>query len=179
LKTSHNVKFQNYKILNSNFIIKKYFILLLSFFLILVSSTSAYAATKVFYLDLKRGCYSYTPNGKGKFLVTDINYKYLYKSNCKSSHHVEVIWAGKIRPADGSSSPTQEDAYGVCDDKYFRVMGFYAPTETPTSDPYLRWFFADAGKENRKFGAKVICLIGKSDNSWDYYVPVKGRLIGL
>jgi hypothetical protein len=43
----------------------------------------------------------------------------------------------------------------------------------------LRWFFADAGKENRKFGAKVICLIGKSDNSWDYYVPVKGTLIGL
>ena len=157
---------------------KKTITLALTFVLTLIVPSNSFAASKVFYLDLKKGCYSYTSDGKGMYLIDTPNYKRLYKSTCMASHHIEVIWSGKIKTSSTNKVPTDAEVSRTCASKYESVMGYSAPLNIVDETPYLRWFYADPGAEGKKYGSKVICYIHLADNTYTNYVPVKGSLIG-
>jgi hypothetical protein len=158
--------------------LRNFRILILTFALALVVPANSFAASKVFYLDLKKGCYSYTSNGKGMYLIDSPNYKRLFKSTCAAAHHIEVIWAGKIKTSSANKVPTDAEVTGTCTAKYESVMGYSAPQEIVDDTPYLRWFYADAGAEGKKYGSKVICYLHLSDETYSNYLSVKGSLIG-
>jgi len=151
---------------------------LLSIFLVSLFTPSAFAATKVFYLDLKKGCYSYTANGKGTFSFDSKNYKRLFKSTCMASHHIEVIWAGKIKTSSPIGLPTAAEVSRTCGAKYETLMGYSAPEEIVEDTPYISWFYADPGAENKKYGSKVICFIHLADKTYSNFISVKGSLVG-
>ena len=157
---------------------KKFRLLILTFALVLVIPSNSFAASKVFYLDLKKGCYSYSSNGKGMYLIGSPNYKRLFKSSCAAAHHIEVIWAGKIKTSSANKVPTDAEVTRTCTAKYESVMGYSAPQEIIDDTPYLQFFYADAGAEGKKYGSKVICYLHLADDTYSNYLSVKGSLIG-
>ena len=135
-------------------------------------ASPALANESVFYLDLKKGCYSYTKNGKGTFPVDSPRYKNLFTSTCNKPHHVEVFFAGNIKTANNAKLPTQADAQKACVSRYKKKFGYNPPTQIVPNTPYLRWFFADAGVENKKYGTKTVCLAHYADNTYSNYISV-------
>lgn len=148
------------------------------FFINIIFANQSFADSRVFYLDLKKGCYSYTKNGKGYYPIETSNYKRLYKSTCRASHHFEVIWKGKIKTSSSKNAPTEAEVSRTCDFHYENVMGYSAPSEIISDTPYLRWFYADPGAETKKYGSTVVCLIHLADDTYTNFLPVKGSLIG-
>lgn len=149
-------------------------ILVASLTLILSMSLMSPAAANeaVFYLDLSKGCYSYTKNGKGTFPIESTRYKNLFKTSCNKPHHVEVFFAGNVKTKNNAMLPTQEDVQKVCVAKYKKKFGKEAPRQIVSNTPYLRWFFADAGAENRKYGTKGICFAHLADSTYSNYISV-------
>lgn len=123
---------------------------------------------KVFYLDLKKGCYSYNFPVTNQVIRSGSNYKSLYPASCKENFHLEVIYSGKIKSASENGVPTQEEVGEFCVPKYIAATGQPAPKKVTEGATYLTWFFPDAGFEARKYPYKVICNLIKTDISYTY-----------
>lgn len=131
--------------------------------------TLAKKPKSVFYLDLKKGCYS------ANFPVTSLiatsgrdDYKTHFESNCSTPYHFQVIYSGKVKTTNNSPLPTQAEMQAFCVDQYKLVMGKDSPKVAIPGGIFLNWYFPDAGFEASKYPQKGICYLWKWDTKLTY-----------
>lgn len=123
----------------------------------------------IFYLDLKKGCYSANFPVSARIATTGRkDYKTLYQASCTTPYHFQVIYSGRVPTPNNSPLPTQETMRDHCLAEYEKVMKRKSPTTIIAGETYLGWFFPDAGIEARQYPKKGICYIWKWDTKKIY-----------
>ena len=144
---------------------RKIFGTLLALVFLISNPATSEAASKVFYLNLQKGCYSGTALATKPLKWSLPNYKTLYTADCNSSHHYEVFYIGKLSSNLSDSKTTQQQASDRCG---LAAQSYLSGTNY-SKLLALGWFFPDPGAEERKYGKKLICFFRYTfESSWQY-----------
>lgn len=139
-------------------------------FALALNSQSAQAGAFTFYLNMTKGCYSYTSPTQADYPIEGSKYKTVFRGPCSEPHHIQVIYSAKTKAK--SRTITELEVFNLCNREYKKALGYAPPTTIQDEKPYLRYYWPDAGLERLKYSNKVICYIHAADETYDNYLQM-------
>lgn len=137
-------------------------VLPLSFMALITLAPSSHAQT-TFYLDLKIGCYSGNKTVTKYLKWSSPNYKKLYERSCNQSFHYQVYHLGAL-----NGTLKGQAAQSEAQDKCLSALEELNAQIRDVDSVGIGWFFPDLGKEQSRYGKRLICFLRMvSDASFD------------
>lgn len=123
-----------------------------------------------FYLNMTKGCYSYTSPTQAEYPIEGSKYKTVFRGPCNQPHHIQVIYSATAKAK--ARTITETEVFNLCNREYKKALGVKPPTTIQDQIPYLRYYWPDAGLERLKYNNKVICYIHAADQTYDNYIQM-------
>jgi hypothetical protein len=137
-------------------------------------ATPAQAGSSTFYLNVKKGCYSFTNPAEDGYAIEGTRYKIMFRTDCAQDHHVQVIYVGNIKTKNGATA-TETQVYKLCASYYKKLIKVNPPTSITDAIPYIGYFWPDAGLETLKYTNKVVCYLHHADDQYEAYQLIAGE----